>query len=1631
MRIKVICRLLIFALTTCFWLGTGNVVNAKTDGWIGTSEGADTGSGGGGGGGGHATKSYSWIYYQSQINEPLNMDFAPINTGTDGITIVGGKSIDGACSNGVNRGFWHLGTNAVSSDKSNSARYTGYYSFDSGANIYALGFPKISSILSYNPPRATLNWPKYGYASTRSGDYGHSDTRNVKTFWGWDIARPGNERYGWYEQWVPSNVNHGLYHNGNLVYKAVKSGSSSSVLNDFKKAYRAINGTDYTGSNLPDGVFAFCYWDDIEKEYTLTAKAVDITGQSLGGVIQDVTRKATEGNVASVERKTNDDYMFYCWKNTATGDCITSTNSSDSLFISGTGGIKINKKMTENYTVYAVYVKAYKLIISKDDYSTVKVTRTASPYAKAPTGTLSNNAKIYYGDKLSVELNGSDCHPSYLGKYTIDSVQKNAGTHSVAVANNVVVTASTGIESYTLRIDQATGSKITVNRKTVANGAPSSVKRGTLSNGATIYCGDTLTASFGLDTGYEWGEHEFKGKNIDDKTRLIIDNPPHVVGADVTVSTITGRKNVALNAYAIKVNSSGGYLADLNNGNSIDSMSVDYGAEASVNHNKFMPTGYTFRGWRENKTSGSLLNKDVYAVKNLTVENKNVYAGYERNAFEGRARVFAGDSTEGGSFKDTGFVSFDKTEPPLEVPCSSNGCNVTFDFALRTVAGTGKTSYAIQRKKNTDDYGGVLSTTSPVSPFAPGATGSIIQIGDKDSVTVKLRPGDEYCYRLQFMPYGVQNNDTRKDLVVCASAIPTTFEGKTDVSGAYTTTTGWRKTTKEIYHTVSGCSLTDGCKVRFTHSLKSIPANGDKTIYYVNRDSNLHETSRGIPAKRVVDFTEFNGEETVVSSGEDLTIYPGMYVCEALRFLPDNTTVPPESEEELKEMMTTTKICIAATGNAQPDGNENLLDIKINKTGENGTYSDETQWMKPGDTAYFQTTYNPVLQYTYYLRPQKVAINGGALYLNDDGEKNLVCRLGIPATGCILGGLPNRSLFNYYNRLQNNAYNKNNGSTVAEQESNTKYLEWNNAFTVQLSSNNFSSYSKVADYDSYANGDSSEKKENNSQKITSSDVGKTISERALINFSDNNTIKTTPNQVSFEAFNAARVITSEVADTVSAKVPYNFNTRIMINTSGESAVYAGEKASSVSYDVEVVKKNNSLTTDGKDSSAYTTIIKNARIKAIAYADAGEYGGVANYGDINSSLCSYYGGVQNCQEVNISTNYTFNSAGSLDGYTEKGPQISGLYVPDVDAGSNYCVAVAIYPSSSGSDDNLNTSGSGTWRISDSKCFKVAKKPNFQLWGGGILMNGGAKLYTSEKKNLDGFAVASSGSPTYVFGSFVETNLIANGIVTGLASGAGTGYTSTGLTANPGGSMENSVSYCQRSMLSIANNNCSNSVGNAGLSVLTNNISEKTAIVNKLFPGMEANITNGTINLETDYNETSAGVRYSYSNNNLTINAATVGKGVTHVVRSDKNVLIAGNLIYEDSYSKLEQIPKLVILAKNIKVNCDVASVVSRIDAVLIAEENVDTCSVTDGDKGAVTGIDSEANSKQLKINGMILANSLTLNRTYGAARGVRSIVPAEIINYDTSLYLWSFGGKSDPENTGKFTQTYLRELPPRY
>ena len=193
-------------------------------------------------------------------------------------------------------------------------------------------------------------------------------------------------------------------------------------------------------------------------------------------------------------------------------------------------------------------------------------------------------------------------------------------------------------------------------------------------------------------------------------------------------------------------------------------------------------------------------------------------------------------------------------------------------------------------------------------------------------------------------------------------------------------------------------------------------------------------------------------------------------------------------------------------------------------------------------------------------------------------------------------------------------------------------------------------------------------------------------------------------------------------------------------------------------------------------------------------------------------------------------------------------------------------------------------------------------------------------------------------------------------------------------------------------------------------------------------------------------------YYYRDGNLTLNSSVVGKretggetgGETRIVYAKGTVTIAGNLVYSGSdYQNLHEVPTLIIYAKNIKIGCGV----TRIDGVLLAGTgNDDGIIVTCGDKisdgnlnvtrlsrlkqevGAT--INNKDNSHPLTINGSIVADILIPNRTYGAGPGANSMVPAEIINFDPTLY--RFGGQRIEGDAVDIDLdvTYSRELAPR-
>lgn len=1037
----------------------------------------------------------------------------------------------------------------------------------------------------------------------------------------------------------------------------------------------------------------------------------------------------------------------------------------------------------------------------------------------------------------------------------------------------------------------------------------------------------------------------------------------------------------------VAVDISGNVLSGVNNVTS----TVNYGTMASVT--KQAVGNYTFKGWRNVPTATSYTTTDITYVVNSLTSNTTVYAVYERDAFQGRARVFEGNNTSGVNGKSTGWVNTNNNQD-LEINCASSGCNATFDIYLRSAGGAGITNFAIYKTKNSGD-GIVQTNVTPVSPSTfPAGDGAAIKINGKDAYVETLYPGENVCYLIIFRTYGANANSDMATLRVCAQAKTSTFQGKTD---AGSTSTGWQDVNTSKRHIISDCTVS-GCEINFNHSLRRVTGAGS-TNYLIKRESNYWVSTKnlGIPSNsNLKNATEnfatvANGTEVVVFT-ENVRLVPGQVVCESITFSVGDSAISPSANA-------TTGICVSALGNAQPDVNT-LIDMEVrnNSVSMYGAYQ-KNVYAKPLDSLTYRATYDPVIQYAYDLYPQAIKI---------------ICENGTIGAYENVNGVPLWSIYNNY-----------------RWGCSTNLGTWKNGFSVESSGFSMT----TVDYVSYALGDTTKRTETNGHIVSYAEVGRRLGEVARTNL--NNNTKTVPNQITFvdEANrNTGNIVTYDQSSSAFALVPYNFTTDVnvsMLEGDGEGStyLYAGE-SNKATYEITVKTKHNSLTMNRGDKN-YATRVDGAKHKLIVYYGNQKSG---NRDYASDDLCAYFGlpsDESRCGyvgEVNDVSLHT-NPVKIYENVSES--KVASFYVQDLTAGEQVCIAAAVYPSTSGADYNLDRDGSKTWNISDSKCFKIAKKPNLQVWGGNVYTTGRITTAASIKNNIAGYTGYSIGSENHynhVFGSWGELGVIAGGRITGFASGAGTGYNL--------GSREpkNATNLFLRSTLTFANYpgsstylNGLGSAANIGKKIQN----DKSAIIADLVRKIEQNVS-GTVNLNDESKKMENGVYYYYGgSDDLKVNRTVVEGAKIQLVHSKGNITIGDNIEYLGTYAKFSDVPKVVIYAKNILIDCHVIWV----DALLIADDKVVTCgnetilsgSEVDEDKIRAE-INNETYSNYLRINGAIIANKLIANRTYGAATGINSIVPAEVINYDPTLYFWS---SQKVENMGSNLVTiYRHELSPR-
>lgn len=880
-------------------------------------------------------------------------------------------------------------------------------------------------------------------------------------------------------------------------------------------------------------------------------------------------------------------------------------------------------------------------------------------------------------------------------------------------------------------------------------------------------------------------------------------------------------------------------------------------------------------------------------------------------------------------------------------------------YKLSISAGTG-TSITVERKSNT--YAGSDGNLSDDSAIYKDDKLKICLTVDSGytlkSFTIKsgtgsatdISPNGKYCTDTSSSQFTV-NADT----AIVAEATRDEFYGKSLVSssnGQWSSSNGVSVGANNSYTQESGsqtyyinnCDPIVGCTAKFWHYLKR-GGGGGSTTYSIKRSSNYDSVSS---VEVISKKTESFGSGAEVKLREESftnKLKPGQVVCESLTF--DAGAAKGEK---------TLTVCAAALGNAQPpdpenpdgpEGDKSFLNLQV-KNNDVSKYKDyqRSVYAKPGDTVNFRAIYNPVLQYTYNLRPEKIKVDSGSVIR--------------PATG--------RNTTSRMHELYNN-----NKSQLGSGLKN-----WNNAFSIDGSV-----LASPKTY-SYTLGDTTRQEAINSYEVKMDNVGTTLSETARTNAID--AAKTTPSQVKFnsesiggEAFDVGNIITTPKNSVASVVVPYNYENTTSISNNDNETMYAGETFT-LKYKYIVSPRTNNLTTNST-SEKYATGVPNPQWRVKIVVNGEEI--LTSVVDMNDDVL---------QKVSLNE----------IGVQRSSDKQTSFIVPDVPAGTTVCVASMIYPANSGGYDSLNMNGSNTWTESELKCFKVAKKPNLQVWGGGVYSSGKIQTTVSAKKHLAGVnAYSPDGKNDYhVFGSWGELEVVSLGAVTGFASGASTGY--------PMGSVEKSLNFCVRSVLTFANENCSR--GGAGV---LGGSSQETVKKNR--DDLIAELRNGQSRDNIQYNEV--------------VGDVTVGGdekpsvGATKIIKAEGTIIINGNIDFLDSYSysTIEDVPKLVLYANNIKINCEV----TRVDAVLIAENDVDTCGNANG-----ADINSSIYSNQLRINGAVIANTLTARRTYGASTGEYSIIPAEVINYDSTLYLWGTNNTSITK-TGKLTTTYLREAAPRY
>lgn len=331
-----------------------------------------------------------------------------------------------------------------------------------------------------------------------------------------------------------------------------------------------------------------------------------------------------------------------------------------------------------------------------------------------------------------------------------------------------------------------------------------------------------------------------------------------------------------------------------------------------------------------------------------------------------------------------------------------------------------------------------------------------------------------------------------------------------------------------------------------------------------------------------------------------------------------------------------------------------------------------------------------------------------------------------------------------------------------------------------------------------------------------------------------------------------------------------------------------------------------------------------------------------------------------------------------------PSASDVAVGDLPVGTRICFALSVQPRSTSSSQ---------WAHSVPVCTVVGKKPKVQIWGNDLAVRGRVETSTTVKNGQ-------------TFGSWVEYGVFAVDAVSRFASGAGL----NGQTNNQ---------QVDWSKFTFANVDEIGGVPTFGNFTSTSNfrpLSNAAAFFASL-PN-QSPVGGGSVDLGGLTFATGSPVQVRTAGN-LTITGGGIGRGQSVVIVATGTVTITGNITYtNDTLNSVNDIPQVVIVANNISIQDSV----SRVDAWLVTDDTINTCSNITGN------LTSEKCSTALEVNGPVVTNRLLLNRTAGSGTDDESNNPAERFNLRPDAFLWA---RLQASGNSKAQTVYTVELPPRF